>query len=99
MVALKILLTQTTLNAVKKFTAILGKPEDALYNDNIDLPELTKQLKNFLQFHNTQVCVVTVEHRNSNQHDTPLAFDKNDSDSHMDQPFPDKLETNTSQQQ
>ena len=46
----------------KRITAKLGKPEDALYQDNLDLPELTrddKPLRIFLQFHSTHVSVVT----------------------------------------
>ena len=30
----------------KRVTAILGKPEDALYKDNLDLPELTREMIN-----------------------------------------------------
>ena len=77
----------------RRIRAIMDKPEDALYNNN-----LKKPLRNVLQFHNTQVCVVTRDNRNSIQHGTPLSFEKIDSDSRMDQPFPNKLETNTSQQ-
>ena len=82
-------------------TGILGKPEHALHKDNLDLPELTEELINYSRIfcnfttpkfalsHETTVTVIDMARH---------SFETIDSDSRMDEPFPDKLETNTSQQ-
>ena len=85
----------------KGITVIMSKPEDALYKNNLELPELTEEMiskfRSFLRFHNTKFCVVTRDNCDSNPHGTPLSFELIHTDSSMDQPFPGKRKTNTSQ--